>query len=146
LIKAAQSQTCAIRDSGALWCWGSNDQSQIGIEPAVTPTAPTQVGTETDWLDVEPQALHGCGRRGSGEIWCWGRRQEGQLVLAYDPNPVTTPTSIDPNADWEVLSSGRFHTCGRRAGALFCTGENGDGRLGDGTMMRSYGFLPVQSF
>lgn len=146
LVSASQSQTCAIKEDQSLWCWGAGTSGQLGIDPAIDRKAPTRVGNENDWLRVEPQALHTCALRTDGSLWCWGRREEGQLTLGYDPNPVVTPTLIDPNLDWEGLSAGRFHTCGKRAGIFSCSGENVDGRLGTGTLTRSYGFLPVASF
>jgi alpha-tubulin suppressor-like RCC1 family protein len=146
LVRTAQSQTCAIKEDQSLWCWGSGTSGQLGVDPAIIRKTPTRVGTDNDWVNVEPQALHTCGLREDNSLWCWGRRQEGQLTLGYDPNPILTPLLVDANSDWDLLSCGRFHTCGRRANVLYCTGENIDGRLGDGTLVRSYGFVPVQAF
>lgn len=146
LIRASQSQTCGIREDKSLWCWGAGDQGQLGIEPPEVRKTPSRVGEDNDWAVVEPQTLHTCGLKENGAFFCWGRRQEGQIVVSYDPSPVLIPFAIDPAFDWDLISAGRFHTCGRRAGVLHCTGENTDGRLGDGSLVRSYGFVPVQAF
>jgi hypothetical protein len=39
------------------------------------------------------------------------------------------PTRVGASSDWQVVSSGRTHSCGVRDGALFCWGRNLDGQL-----------------
>jgi len=145
-ISAGQSQTCALKADQTLYCWGDNTESQLGIVPAGTVSTPTRVGTDADWTSISIDVLHACGTREPGWLYCWGRRQEGQLTIPYDPMPIATPVLVGTESDWSDVSVGRFHTCARRAGAYYCTGENSDGRLGDGTMTRAYGFVPVLPF
>jgi alpha-tubulin suppressor-like RCC1 family protein len=48
-----------------------------------------------------------------------------------------SPTLVGEDQGWVQLAVGRFHTCVRRAdGAVYCTGENDDGRLGTGDFER----------
>jgi alpha-tubulin suppressor-like RCC1 family protein len=145
-LSVGQSQTCALKESGTLYCWGANDESQLGIDPPGVVSTPTQVGSDTDWIAVSQSALHGCGLRQAGTLHCWGRRQEGQLTLPYYAAPIALPVQIGTDSDWSDLTVGRFHTCARRASAYQCTGENADGRLGDGSTTRSYGWVPVLAF
>jgi hypothetical protein len=145
-VAVGQSQSCAIKNDRTLYCWGNNDESQLGIDPPGIISAPTQLGSAADWLAVAVDALHGCGLRDPGTLHCWGRRQEGQQTLPYDPLPTALPTRVGLEADWTDVTVGRFHTCARRAGNYQCTGENTDGRLGDGTMTRSYGWVSILAF
>lgn len=142
-VRTGQSQTCARRGTGTLWCFGQNSGSQLGLSSIGVVTVPTQVESESDWTAVEVDVLHGCGLRGTGSLYCWGRREEGQLTLSYDPTPVPSPLLIGVESDWTDLTVGRFHTCARRQGLTFCTGANDDGRIGDGTLTRPYGFVEV---
>lgn len=146
-VSAAQSQTCGIRSDGSLWCFGSDSEGQLGLNVLDAVTTPTRVGSDNDWTRVETSALHGCGLRGLGVLHCWGRVQEGQLGIPYDPNPQTTPLAIHPGYQADEVTLGRFTTCGVHAGAhLYCTGENAEGELGNGTTTRSYGFVAVQDY
>jgi alpha-tubulin suppressor-like RCC1 family protein len=140
--------TCAIRDDDSLWCWGSNASYQLGIDDTTNPKmAPTQVGTGTDWMTVSLSPFHACGLRQPGTLWCWGRNDEGQLGLPWSADPTRVPTQIGSDTDWVEVSGGWMHTCARRADdSVWCTGENVDGRVGDGSTARPYAFVAVDPF
>jgi len=42
-ITAGFLHTCAIRTSGTLWCWGDNENGQLGIGNHTEPDQPRQV-------------------------------------------------------------------------------------------------------
>ncbi len=65
---------CAIKTNGTLWCWGQNSQGQAGIgDSGVSDvTAPTQVGSGTDWAQVSGISAGTCGIKTGGTLWCWG--------------------------------------------------------------------------
>ncbi|RPI35143.1 MAG: chromosome condensation regulator RCC1 [Chloroflexota bacterium] len=83
--------------------------------------------------------LHTCALTSEGGVKCWGYNSDGQLgngttIESHIPVNVTGLTSgvID-------IAVGDFHTCAVTAsGGLFCWGNNGNGRLGDGTTTDSY--------
>jgi alpha-tubulin suppressor-like RCC1 family protein len=99
------------------------------------------------WTKVAAGNTHTCGLRSDGSLWCWGNYGSGQLgdgrvsdgsAAAYpQPTPVRVLAAEDDGAehwgDWEDVTAGRFHTCGRREdGSLWCWGSNTSGQLGDG--------------
>jgi alpha-tubulin suppressor-like RCC1 family protein len=120
-----------------MWCWGSNEDDRLGqINTGRIYPSPVQVGTWTDWSSVIVGGNFSCGLR-AGIAWCWGNDNVGQL--GYDPMSGTYYSS-DPvqlsTSTWTQLSAGGGHLCGLRApGTLWCWGFNGQGQLGDGTMM-----------
>jgi alpha-tubulin suppressor-like RCC1 family protein len=55
-----------------------------------------------------------------------------------------TPTRIGSDSDWTAIAAGADHTCGVRAGTLYCWGESNHGQVGDGvTHMDTYVLTPT---
>ena len=48
----AQYNVYAIKTNGTLWSWGRNFYGQMGQNDTVELSSPTQVGTDTNWIDV----------------------------------------------------------------------------------------------
>jgi alpha-tubulin suppressor-like RCC1 family protein len=75
---------CVRAQDGSVWCWGANDQGQLGVT-GVSRTAPVRVsGGEsgallTDVVDLTAGDDFTCARFASGAIRCWGANDEGQL-------------------------------------------------------------------
>lgn len=64
---ALKYQTCCF---GALQ--GYNANGQLGIGSVIDKSAPTQVGTLSDWVFVSASYLESCAIRASGVAFCWG--------------------------------------------------------------------------
>ena len=100
-VSAGRNHTCAVRDTGAVECWGDNEHDQ-----SVPPT-----GTFTS---VSAAAEHSCAIRDTGAAECWGNDDRGRA---------SAPAGV-----FSELSTRHAHTCGLRdTGAVECWGWN---RLG----------------
>ena len=128
------AHVCGIH-AGMLFCWGSNAYGRLGI-PGPFATAPTRVGTATDWIEVSAGAFHTCGIRSGGSLYCWGDNLDGQLGDGTNVDRAA-PMREATLSSWKRVNSGYgAHTCAIRAdGALFCWGNNESGELGDGSTM-----------
>lgn len=135
-VSAGLRHVCARRTTGRLFCWGGNSGGQLGLGTAgVNQPRPVEVfGGQTDWVSVSAGGLHTCGRRASGRAWCWGNDSSGELGDDPDLDQKEVPVLVAGfHADWVSVSTGRFTTCGRRAGGLlFCWGSDVRGQVGDG--------------
>lgn len=140
-VTAGQNHTCGIR-SGALYCWGDNDNSQLGVEVAEYAAEPMLVPGVGTVTTVSIDTFHTCFIEQGGNLFCFGRNVEGQLGDGTTDTR-TTPTEAVPQGSWDQISAGRFHTCGVRSGAVLCTGENVLGRLGVGDTTRRSEFTPT---
>jgi len=127
------STTCALDSTGATWCWGQNDQGEVGNGTTTTQTTPVQVAIvgPTTFTELALGKEHSCGLDGSGKIWCWGRGMEGQLgnlmtgAAASQSTPVVVTSATTATMTWRALAAGWFHTCAiDSAGALYCWGDN----------------------
>jgi alpha-tubulin suppressor-like RCC1 family protein len=136
---------CAIR-SGALYCWGANNSGQQGTGDDVLHMTPTRVGEANDWTQVAAGEEHVCGIR-SRSLYCWGRDYDGQLGIGRSGgtgcrggqyHQCHEPQLLDAANVWDAVAVGGFHTCGIRAGHLFCWGRNDRGQLGLGDTKDRY--------
>jgi len=67
---------------GRMWCWGGNDQGQLGIAftfPVGAEAPPTRVTGLVDAVEVRCGGRHTCARLASGGVRCWGNGDQGQL-------------------------------------------------------------------
>ena len=72
--------TCFSR-SGVLYCWGRNDEGQLGTGDTDTRSTPERVTAYDDWIDIAVGRFHTCGRRANGSVWCTGVNREGQVGI-----------------------------------------------------------------
>src|SRR5450759_3959508 len=96
------------------------------VQPASAPLAPVQVVTG---------GYHTCALAPSGQAYCWGLNTYGEL----GDNTTTdrsTPIAVQQGVvTFTSITAGWGHTCGlTSAGAAWCWGYNGNGRLGDNTI------------
>ena len=98
-VAAGNVHTCGRHSTGRLYCWGFNQEGQVGIgaySPLVVP-APAQVaGSATDWNSVASGLRSSCARTRSGRLFCWGNDQYGTLGHGNegsvpDPSEVYAP-------------------------------------------------------
>ncbi len=89
------NHTCARR-GGELYCFGTNNQGQLGLGGTQSRPLPTLVGTLSDyWSDVTGGWEHTCAIRSAGQptgqLWCWGSNDQQQLGLGatWTPAAVT---------------------------------------------------------
>ena len=101
----------------------------------VIPEPPISIyGNFTDWTQVSAGTAHSLGLRANGTAWAWGYNSLGRLGDGTTVSK-TSPVSVSGGfTDWIQLSAGDAHSSGIRAnGTAWGWGNNGSGRLGDGT-------------
>jgi alpha-tubulin suppressor-like RCC1 family protein len=142
-VAAGSEHTCALKTNGRLFCWGDDDEGQLGdgIAGPDNPVPVQVTGNATNWAEVSAGEFHTCARKTSGRVFCWGVDSEGQLGdgTVGSPFEQPTPVQVAGNAtSWASLAkvaTQSNHICARKTnGRLFCWGEDDDGRLGDGTI------------
>jgi hypothetical protein len=78
-----------------------------------------------------------CGR---GDVWLWGNNEYGQLGDGTNSNTsvAVTMSGALTNKTVTDITAGISHTCALTSdGTAACWGNNGDGRLGNGTTTKS---------
>lgn len=143
-VSVGRAHTCAIAGDSTAFCWGSNEQGQLGIVPdtitcrtgnrvVACATAPTRVASSTRFRRISAGGDHTCALSVDLRLHCWGDNEFGQVGdpavrRAAQPVPVvTTSLFID-------VAAGGAHTCAVRTdGVVACWGANSAGQLGLGS-------------
>jgi alpha-tubulin suppressor-like RCC1 family protein len=146
-LAAGQSQSCAVKHDGTVWCWGTNRDGELGNGQggpnAIWNPSPVQVMTGgesiqalTGMTAITSGARHNCARGSDGSVWCWGANWAGQSGTgqasqnwrALRVQGVSGQGSLSGALG---VDAGAWHTCAYGAqGALWCWGENSSGQLG----------------
>ena len=126
--------TCAIA-GGNVWCWGANDQGQIGDGTTTTRYSPVKLSSLSNATSLALGGLHACAIA-SGQVYCWGSNDRGQLGDGKAQPKSLVPIPVQSLTDAVAVTAGYVHTCAlTKAGAVYCWGGNDWGNVGDGTVM-----------
>ncbi len=83
---------------------------------------------------------HTCAIVNDGGIRCWGRNNYGQIgnnttTDQSSPVSVRKSPSHDELKNVTAISIGSWHSCALSGGKVYCWGYNGNGQLGDNTLV-----------
>jgi alpha-tubulin suppressor-like RCC1 family protein len=138
-IGTGDGHTCGVRAPGALFCWGRNSTSNLGLGQTVDVQlrSATRVGTDEDWSIVASGQDSSCAIRTAGSLFCWGGNGSGNLGLGDRELRQAPAVLAAPRAGggWAAVSLDTFHACAvSLAGDLYCWGRNIEGQLGTGDL------------
>lgn len=75
----SQGFTCATTTAGEAWCWGINDDGQLGNGSTTPSAVPARIDTTTSWSSIAAGAGFACGVKSDESQRCWGKGTGGQL-------------------------------------------------------------------
>ena len=137
VLHVGKSHNCAILDDNSLKCWGANGNGQLGDGTTTDRNAPTAVnlGDGRTAQAVQLGKSHTCAILDDNSLKCWGANAKGQLGDGTTTDR-HTPTAVDlgDSRTAKAVILGDNRTCAiLDDDSLKCWGDNGSGRLGDGT-------------
>lgn len=109
-IAPGRYQTIGLKMDGTLWAWGHNNYGQLGLGTiGGNNYSPTQIGTDSNWIDVESGLYFGAALKASGEIYTWGSNEYGQLGIgnttdSSNPILVNCPSTLS-NENFNLLNA-----------------------------------------
>ena len=142
-IIAGYYTTCALDTAGAAYCWGINDDGQLGdASTAFEANVPVAVDTSgalagKTLTQVNAGYDHTCALDTAGAVYCWGFNRYGDLgdgTTADSNAPVAVDTSgaLSGKKLTEIADGGYDHACVLDStGAIYCWGYNDLGQLGN---------------
>ncbi|CAM3714312.1 IPTL-CTERM sorting domain-containing protein [Paracidovorax anthurii] len=134
-IGSGNFHTCALTTAGAVLCWGSNSNGQVGNGvfsiQETTPVAVSGLGSGVTAIAVGN--FHTCALTTAGAVLCWGANFDGRVGDGSTTNR-NSPTPVSGLGAGVAAIAAGDHTCAvTTAGAVLCWGGNTYGQLGDGT-------------
>ena len=129
---SGNSHNCALKNDGTVWCWGTNDQGQLGDGTTTLRTTPVQAAGVSGAISVAVGDFHSCALLAGGTMKCWGDGSSGQLEKSAPFADQHLPVTISGATDVAEIALGSYHTCVTDSlGDLRCWGEGDGGQLGD---------------
>ena len=153
-VSAGYLFACATVSSGHAYCWGRNNDGQLGNGTITDSDLPVEVKTPagTGFLSTVTGVSAGrdiaCAAVSSHHLYCWGSNGYGELgdgttTTSRLPVEVKTPAGTGFLSTVTGVSVGTWTTCAAVSSVhLYCWGDNSYGQLGDGTTTTSH--LPVE--
>ena len=153
-VAARTGCSYALRASGALYSWGSDQLECLGNGADTSRRSPGSVATISDAVAISTGAYgyHALAIRANGEVWAWGYNNSGQLgdgTNQHQATPVRVST-LDPgtpalgNAIAIAVSAGEIHSLVLFSdGTVRAFGSNFYRALGDGSTENQSRPVPV---
>ena len=126
-LYAGDLHVCALDGDGSVWCWGANEEGQLGtaanslFEADARQTVPPVMGI----VSIAAGPAHTCALGSQGEVWCWGRNTSGQVSWPRrnsDP-AINEPTRIEVPIVPSVLLVGPARSCVSGGDRAYCWGD-----------------------
>jgi alpha-tubulin suppressor-like RCC1 family protein len=93
-VKLSGLHGCAIDASGSVWCFGLNNEGQLGVPPPSSSSAkytaspPVKVPGVARAVDVVCMSSMSCALTASDEVYCWGRFDYSKQEDAHPPTRI----------------------------------------------------------
>ena len=79
-IACGTNHTVAIKTDGTLWCWGYNQNGQLGDNSTTRRSSPIQtIAGGTNWYSASAGGQASAAIKTDGTLWCWGINNYGTL-------------------------------------------------------------------
>jgi len=152
-IAGGLSHSVALKSDGTVWTWGSNASGQLGDGGTTSRKLAAQVKTATSTFLTGVVAIAAgdnfCAAvKSDGTVWTWGVNASGQLgdgtttTQKFAVQVKLTPGGAALTGVLDI-ACGSTHTIALKTdGTVWSWGNNGNGRLGNGTTTQANN--PVQ--
>ncbi len=147
-LSGSGDQFCALDKNGEVFCWGRNNQGQLGLGHKTNTTIATKVILGASAIDVSVGFFHSCAVLNTGKGMCWGYNGKNTNKPKGDGRLGDTEvTSVNSTLPLEVKAiSGKLKkiftsydsTCAMREdNTVGCWGVNRFGVFGNGNTTSS---------
>jgi alpha-tubulin suppressor-like RCC1 family protein len=141
ILDAGRGHSCAIALDGRAFCWGRNEEGQLGDGTRIDRRSPTAVAGGLTFAAIAAGDLHTCGVTTLGQAYCWGINQFGTIGDGTQLRRLT-PMAVSGGRVFASISAGSHNTCGITTdNAAYCWGQGFFGANGNG--LQSNALTPV---
>ncbi len=136
-VAVGRHTSCALRNNGKVYCWGSNGGGRLGIgssdgQPHPSPVQAALLPENDLVTDIQMSSMGAMARLESGQLFCWG------ACMKATPNTTSltsqyTPALMAGINDIVYFEMAHWHVCGEKSnGDIVCWGRNANATLGNG--------------
>ena len=149
-ITIGYAHTCALTNEGKAYCWGRNNQGQLGNNSTTDSSIPVAVQMPAGvarFQSITAGGEYTCALTNEGKAYCWGLNFAGQLGNNSTTNS-HIPVAVQMPADvsFQSIAAVYHHTCAlTNEGKAYCWGLNEYGQLGNNSTTNSSIPLAVSS-
>ncbi len=138
-VSAGETHSCAIADTGELWCWGSSRNGELGIGEEQGDSCggnnrckmtPAQVSFELDgsiarWSELSAGREATCATLASdSSLWCWGSNESGRMGAAQGVSESRVPFQVSAGSFTHLEIEERSGCVIASDRSLWCWGYN----------------------
>lgn len=127
-LALGRSHACSIEE-GALYCWGSDEDGQLGGLGQGHQPRRIEGGSGSAFVNIASRGRHTCALDVDGAVWCVGNNPLGQLGVGDYEVRVGLVQALLPPA--RSISCGNEGCCSLVGTSLYCWGLNREGAFGD---------------
>jgi alpha-tubulin suppressor-like RCC1 family protein len=133
-ISAGSGHTCGVTTDNRAYCWGWNEEGQLGDGTTTDSRRPVAVAGNLRFRRMSAGSSRTCGVTTENQAYCWGFNGDGALGDGTTTDRLT-PTAVAGGLRFTQVEAGEFHTCGVSSpdNRAYCWGWNARGQVGDGT-------------
>ncbi len=128
-VAAGGGHSCALVEGGHVYCWGNNEDKQLGDSGVESSSKPMLIEGLGEIVSVGAGGAHNCVVDAGGAVKCWGNNWFAQLGEEGSPQS-GVPVEVTALTNTTQLAAGNDHNCALDAGAIRCWGRNWNGQLG----------------
>jgi hypothetical protein len=122
-MSAGTGFSCGATADGTAWCWGTNNQGQLGDGTLSDRLTPTKVSTDVKFVAISSGLTNTCGIAQSGFAYCWGTNSWGQLGNGTTGSS-TIPVPVSGGHQFVSVATGSETTCATTSeGDVYCWGR-----------------------
>ena len=145
-ISAGFQFTCGLTPTGKAYCWGRNEEGQLGNNSTTNSSVPVMVAAPKaegalNFSSISTGAFFACGLTLDRRAYCWGFNKFGQLgnkTTTDSSVPVAVASKDGSVQNFSSLEVGGGQACGLTVnGTAYCWGLNDHGQLGNGSTENS---------
>ncbi len=133
LLVAGNGHVCVVTTGDDTYCWGDNDEGQLGNGTRIDSVDPVAVQSSASvYESLSAGSEYNCAVTVNGAGECWGDNDNGELGRSNTVDGLT-PASVNVAGTWLMIRAGDDHTCGINGTTLtHCWGDGSDGSIGNG--------------
>src|SRR5215217_1245671 len=110
-VTTGANHSCGLTFGNRVFCWGSNDDGELGDGTRTDRSRPVLVATSVRFIQLSAGRAHTCGVSSDNHVYCWGNNLEGTLGDGSSSNRLT-PVLVRGGLLFRQVSAGDDHSCG----------------------------------